>query len=126
MTDADAATTEPTRDAAEAVAFDPDLRHRRLSDVRYRRVGEEGVVLRQEEAEVLVLDEVGVTILDLAARGETAGAIVEHLEAHYDASRPALERDVASFLAELRRSGCLETVPATADSSAGSNPGRDD
>lgn len=47
------------------------------------------------------LDEVGTRIWELVREGSTLGAIVDRLEAEYDAPRDVLEADASALLAEL-------------------------
>jgi hypothetical protein len=83
---------------------------RRSADVRFRVLDEEGVVVRQEAAEVLVLNEVATRLLALADGAAPLASWVDVLLGEYEVERPALERDVFAFAAQLLAEGLLEKV----------------
>ena len=90
---------------------------RRRADVRYRVIDGEGVVVRQSAAEVLVVNDVAVRILGMADGTTAVSAWIDTLFDDYEVERPALERDVLAFAAELVEQGLLE--PAAPPSSQG-------
>jgi len=85
--------------------------------VRYRVIDGEGVVVRQSAAEVLVVNDVAVRILGMADGTTAVSAWIDTLFDDYEVERPALERDVLAFAAELVEQGLLE--PAAPPSSQG-------
>lgn len=78
--------------------------------MRYRVIDGEGVVVRQSAAEVLVVNDVAVRILGMADGTTAVSAWIDTLIDDYEVERPALERDVLAFAAELVEQGLLEPV----------------
>jgi Coenzyme PQQ synthesis protein D (PqqD) len=91
--------------------IDADTVFRRRTDVRFRRLPPEGVVVRQSDPEVLVVNDVGAAILERIDGEAAVGRLVDAVADEYDVDRPALERDVSAFLAELEEGRIIESVP---------------
>ena len=90
--------------------IEPDTVLRRADDVRHRLVRDEGVVVRQRTAEALVVSEVGARLLDLIDGRRSVAEILRLLEAEYDVTPEALERDVTSYLGEILAIGLVEPL----------------
>jgi hypothetical protein len=86
----------------------------RRADVRFRVIDAEGVVVRQSAGEVLVLNDLGTRILALADGVAPVARWIDTLLVEFEVERPALERDVLAFAAELVEQGLLEPAPAAA------------
>jgi hypothetical protein len=85
------------------------IRYRTAPDVVSAVQGERAVLLDARRGRYFGVDEVGVAIWEALSRGATVPEIVDGLERSYAAPRARLERDVADFLAMLRRRKLVET-----------------
>src|ERR1700674_1070567 len=90
----------------------------RRADVRFRVIDAEGVVVRQSAGEVLVFNDIGTRILALADGVAPVAVWIDTLLVEFEVERPALERDVLAFAAELMEQGLFESAPATPVTSA--------
>jgi hypothetical protein len=95
---------------------------RRRTDVRFRRIDDEGVVVRQSAAEVLVFNDVAVRILGMADGTTAVAGWIDALLEEYDVERPALERDVLAFAAELVEQGLLEPAAGSPEPAVAAVP----
>src|SRR5512142_3298886 len=76
--------------------------------VGFRRLFGEGVALVADTSKVNVLNEPACRFLELVDGERSVGAILDQLEAEYDAPAEAIQRDVAAFLEQAIAAGLLE------------------
>lgn len=88
----------------------PDTRVGR-GDVLSTEISGRLVLMNATKGNYVSLDEVGSQIWQRLERTMTVAELCEDLQRLYDVDRPALERDVITFLESLRVQGLLEVDP---------------
>ena len=81
---------------------------RRRADVKWKKVGRGGILLDLRSGDFYEVDEVGVSIWRMLDGKTTVRAVSDRLAASYDAPPAAIEKDVAKFVADLRRRKLVE------------------
>ena len=74
----------------------------------------EAVIVSPEDSTLHTLNEVGTLVWEAADGRTPVSAIVARICARYDVDAPAAERDVESFVAELRERGLITVLDASA------------
>jgi hypothetical protein len=95
---------------------------RRNPEAAFRPMGEEGgLVVLPTRREVKVLNEVGIRVYALLDGSRSERQIAEVVAEEFEVALDEAARDVAAFLAELRRDGMLleDGAPAVAEGEAG-------
>ncbi len=84
-----------------------DSRVRPASDVLFRQLGGESVLLNLSTGSYFGLDEVGTRIWTLVSGGESLAAVLDRLDAEYDAPLERLRADLLALVGELTAGGLV-------------------
>ncbi len=82
------------------------------SSAAARRLGEEMIILSEEGDELHVLNELGTFLWQSFDGTRSLETILDLVSSEYDITREAAERDLLSFVEELRRKDLIEVRKA--------------
>lgn len=80
------------------------------NDVRFRVMDDEAVLVRQGAGEAFVLNQTGAVLLPLLEAGAEHEVLVEALVTEFDVSDKQAERDVQSFVSQLREHSIITKI----------------